>query len=43
MLVVYFDKRTGAPHAVGWSKSFFDAKSCFNAENFFINQYKGSE
>ena len=22
MIVVYFDKQTGAPHAVHWSKSF---------------------
>ena len=25
--VVYFDQRIGAPHAVRWSKSFFEAKT----------------
>ena len=28
-LVVYFDQQTGAPHAVRWPKSFFDAKTTF--------------
>ena len=28
-IVVYFDQRTGAPHAVYWLKSFFDAKTIF--------------
>ena len=26
--VVYFDQRTGAPHAIRWSKSFVSALKC---------------
>ena len=29
VFVVYFDQRTGAPHAVCWSKSIFNAETTF--------------
>ena len=36
---MYFDQRTGAPHAVCWSKSFFDAKTTFSV-NFYHKMFR---
>ena len=41
-IVVYFDQQTGAPHAVRWSKSFYDAKTTFSV-NFYDKMFKKSK
>ena len=33
LCVVYFDQRTGAPHAFHWSKYFFEAETTFSITN----------
>ena len=42
LCVVYFDQQTGAPHAVSWSKSFFDANTTFSA-NFYDKMLKNGK
>ena len=39
LIVVYFAQQAGAPNAVPWSKSFFDAKTTFYL-NFYDKMLK---
>ena len=41
-IVVYFDQPMGALHAVGWSKSFFGAKTTFSI-NFYNKMIKNAK